>query len=352
MRRELGVIIVVSLIAVLAAYRIDDRVKLFPRMVSPTDRIMASVLLRDWGIEYEYDSSTDRIFLTEPDRAEVLPCLVQFGLPSEPSYQSRVDSGGDTDFQATLVSMLRSSSVEWKRAASGRAALAIRSSWAVGPAEISSLYRLLALYYPSLELDKVDFELEVGTDLLAEDLVRYGRTSFNESIQRKKAVQAALSYLLPAKSACLVHVTYGPPPPFEEDDIDDGDFSRYMMSESVRIELFFDRHRVDKAEAEELSKFVTNPGRLIEDRGDSVIVHHTVWAKWQSDLARESRLDIQSGGESESASCPYCPIPECPDGVLKREPVGGHPHPCPYGCVPCPNDRGQIYGKTHGLFGE
>ena len=56
--------------------------------------------------------------------------------------------------------------------------------------------------------------------------------------------------------------------------------------------------------------------------------------------------------ERVSNSCPYCPIPNCPGGSLKTEPVGGHPHPCPYGCVPCPNDRGGLYAKKHGTYGE
>lgn len=284
MRRELGFVIVVITVAVLSAFPRDGRVTLFPRALSPDDRLIASCLLNELEWEYEYKPSSGRFLVTEEDRAKALSHLVQSGLPREPDYASRPDRGKDAEFRDSVAAVFYSSLIEWVKS-DDRATLSVESSWATGPAKVGSVCRMLSLYYPDLELADVDMQLKVGTDLTEEELERFGRASFKESRDRTKAVQAAVDELFPGRAECLVYVGYRLP--VVQDDEIDSDFSRYVVSEFVHVDLFVDSPEISEAGMDELVKVVARGARLRPDQGDSIEVHRAVWTPWQRELAAQ-----------------------------------------------------------------
>jgi hypothetical protein len=149
-------------------------------------------------------------------------------------------------------------------------------AWQVAPGDISAVYRLLALYYPHLDLDEIRMKLDVGTDLAPESLFHYGLAGYNESNVRQGRAQEVLDKLRPRKAIGLVTVGYLPPLPVHEDDIEDGDFSRYMMRENVGVEIYLDRGRLTESELGQLKQQVSRASGMLFEEDGSVTIREFV----------------------------------------------------------------------------
>jgi hypothetical protein len=268
-RRILPFVCIFFAVALVSVYQRDRHVPLFPRQLSQNDITIARTFLAEGGVPHAYDSPSGRLLVTQESRAKHLPALVYVGVPTEPGFVSELEDGDE--FEDLLSAMLKTSMVKFQKTKSGQE-LSIESSWQVAPADISAVYRLLALYYPHLDLDEIRMKLDVGTDLSPESLVHYGLAGYNESNVRQGRVQEVLDKLSPRKAIGLVTVGYLPPSPVHEDDIEDGDFSRYMMRKSVRVEIYLDRGRFTESELEQLKQQVSRAlGMLFEEDGSITI---------------------------------------------------------------------------------
>ena len=282
-------LVLLLVVALVADYGRDSRVNLFPRRLSPSDRILVGFRLNDLNIEYSYDAISGRFLVSQKDRFYAVPLLVQAGLPSEPDYDSDPESADEQDLLLMIKRLFNSSEMNWERR-EDKALFWVRSSFAVRPDEVKSLCRLIGLYLPDIDIEKVEMKLDVGTDLLEEDLERYGRASFAEEQLRQTAVQSALQEVLPGMAKCAVSFTYEPPEVFE-DDIDGQDFSKYVLSERVSIEVFIDETESQGYTRDEVKELIVQAGglNLLFPEAYSIEFKESSWAVWQRELAAEGQ---------------------------------------------------------------
>ncbi|MCA9776801.1 MAG: hypothetical protein KC800_08800 [Candidatus Eremiobacteraeota bacterium] len=267
-------------VALVSVYQRGSHVPLFPRQLSQNDITLARTLLSEWEIPFDHDTSSGRIMVTRETRAKYLPALVSAGVPTEPGFHSEADGG--EEFEDALSAMLMTSMVKFEKSTTGHE-LWLKASWLVGPEDISTVYRLLALYYPQLELDEVQMKLDVGAGSDSESLVQLGLLSYRESKVRQSRVQDVLDDLGARQAIGLVTVDYLPPPPVSEDDIIDSDFSRYMTREKVRVEIYVDSSDFAVEEFELLQSEVTKASGLVLERDGAITIHE---------------IEMQGGGQS------------------------------------------------------
>lgn len=247
--------------------------ELFPRLLSPGDRILVGFELTSFEVDYEYDVSSGRFLVSKQDRLKLLPHLIQAGLPTEPKYDSQPPGPDEHDFLAVLALMFNSTDIEWSSNPEKRS-LSVRSSWVGGPGDAKSVCRSLALYYPDLHIDQVEMKFELGTDLPEGALERYGRASFEEEQGRQRAVQLALDEALPGRARCVLSFTSGPLL-----EVDDGidDLARFLQVERARVTIFADDLSDLDLSKEELT--------TLEAESCSIEFRDTSWTDWQRDLA-------------------------------------------------------------------